>query len=801
MQLAACTLPTNLQTAIYVSTNSDRSTSTHIGPGSEGSVASTAGLEDLGGDTQSPQGTHQLLVDLRTTGTADSSTHLGQVTQGLAACIVGNTGVPGIHGRHSRGGRQGEAGGILWVLNSGGRVLNSSTRYDAQVTSLVMEPLLDDGVFEPNEAICVACVVVENTGGLDLPSGAIARIPSTETIVFEQSSFTLPTISAGHTYTIPFRFHGRIRDVHPPITPGCQSIKRLKANFHTRIELLGRPFMNSCFRKEVEVQYPLQFGSLSCSQNLDGGETGLISIEVRNVSTLPYGSCKGSNGRVVLRLHLDSRLNPTAAQADKCCKVLLTHNPNIPDSTLVELHQVPPKQTLMVDIKITMVNQARLLDECFWQASLYLRDKLIEYNQQSIKVTPMYSSLKPPADVLLVTSGAMSHNELVFWLNIFCMFNASVDIWDTDYYCGFSVDSRTGMRHSNSWFGRYSGKLIVFPYYDPKLFSGIDMAQHFHGDNFRQMPLKELNSSLVVFTSQPLVSEMLKHLAKVHPRLDVPDDAYGGYHVLNPPNQYELPILCSHCEEKIIKKLEEKNLTQAPLVLGREINLQYLHLFSFSYGTIDVRYLPILKSSKFLAVDRVRHSSDLRTLTTAAIIQLNNAHGQAILAVLFGLSISVKLSLIKPQPLRSSSLNDLAFVLADGSVLCKAEVAMVILASEVADELFTCSGEVHRMQEIYDDITGNIQAYLECGRIVLRGLKLIEQEFHKRRLAGLKHFRVMQAHGKISNMSKSIQRILVDAGVNNSKLENLPSLDQLENGTAHRYHQQYVADYQPNNHL
>ena len=126
------------------------------------------------------------------------------------------------------------------------------------------------------------------------------------------------------------------------------------------------------------------------------------------------------------------------------------------------------------------------------------------------------------------------------------------------------------------------------------------MAQHFHGDNFRQMPLKELNSSLVVFTSQPLVSEMLKHLAKVHPRLDVPDDAYGGYHVLNPPNQYELPILCSHCEEKIIKKLEERISPKLRLFWAEKLIFNTCIYFPFSYGTIDVRYLPILKSSKFL---------------------------------------------------------------------------------------------------------------------------------------------------------------------------------------------------------
>ena len=86
-----------------------------------------------------------------------------------------------------------------------------------------------------------------------------------------------------------------------------------------------------------------------------------------------------------------------------------------------------------------------------------------------------------------------------------------------DKHCSFSVDTHTNMRHRDSWFERYKG---IYIHCDLKLFSGVDnIAQHFHGDSFHKKPLKELNSSLIVFMPQSTKNEItvLKHLATVHP--------------------------------------------------------------------------------------------------------------------------------------------------------------------------------------------------------------------------------------------------------------------------------------------
>lgn len=97
----------------------------------------------------------------------------------------GDRGRSGACGLDSRNGKNGVNGGILWEVKNGGKILRSSTRYEARVENLKVIPALNDGIFEPNGRIIVSGVQVHNTGGLDIPAGASAFIPSSETIKFE----------------------------------------------------------------------------------------------------------------------------------------------------------------------------------------------------------------------------------------------------------------------------------------------------------------------------------------------------------------------------------------------------------------------------------------------------------------------------------------------------------------------------------------------------------------------------------------------------------------------------------------
>lgn len=340
-----------------------------------------------------------------------------------------------------------------------------------------------------------------------------------------------------------------------------------------------------------------------------------------------------------MHLHFDSRITPTAA--DPAARYVVTCDPNFRDSAFVELSEIPPKKEVTVTIRVHMANCAELFDHCIWKADLRLRDKLIEYSQKSIRVTPTYNPQKVPADVLLITNGALTRKEFVFWKSTFAVLDASFDIWDTDVNCGLSSHSRTGMRHKTSWHGRYIGKMILYPHCNLQLLTGVDIAQHFNGDD----ELKELGSSMIVFIPQSKSGQqnegaMLKHLAVVSTKLEISENAYSGKHLLEPD---KWPPPYKKWEKKFFKDLEQKNLTQAPLLLARQVNITSIGFLRYSNGYIDVRYMPILKSSKFLQIDGVGELDENCLSPFSTHIDLGTKFGQAILAVLHGITTRAKL--------------------------------------------------------------------------------------------------------------------------------------------------------------
>ena len=710
----------------------------------------------------------------------------------------GKPGRSGISGLDSRPGVKGRNGGMLWVIYGDNGIISAAgSRYNATVESLNVVPMCDDGVLEPHERIYISSLQIHNDGGLDLPSGAFISFPSSEMIKFESCQIEIPehAVPAGKKYTSPFKFFGRISDLAPPNAAGPQSFK---VEFSPRIELLGRPFHNS-YKKELVIQYPVQLGNLYSPKIMDQGEVAIFSVEIKNISNLPYGSNKESGGRVVLHLHFDSRIILLGySETKEISPYEMSFDYSLADSTFVEIHSVPRRGKVIVRFKVLLECNAEVFDQCHWQVDLHLRDKLIEYNQRMVTVIPTYKHEAIPADALFITDSAMTRQEFVIWSHIFESVGLTFDIWDKGRYNGLSIDSQTKQRHPNSWRGRYTGKLILYPHCtDFKLFIDTDIVQHFHGAAFLEKPLKELNSSMVVYIPLTRSGEIaaLKHLAKVHPSVPIPDNSYKGKH-MSKPSEHDNPPPYVNCEKKIIQKMEEKDLRQAPLLVGRMTDIKSSGILTYSYGTIDVRQMPVLKSSKFLIVSDTEKLSNLSSFKPENGGPIVSRYSQAFLAVLYGISVPAKLSLMKRNPNRNGKKPcDAAFYLPDGSSASIEEVIMVILVKEVVDELFNLTTEVHRLKMLHDDIRDDPAAYVDCGRIILRGLNLLEKEYSRQRSAGLKHIFANQGYNKIKDMSKSIQKLLAGVGVNKSKLEKMLNFHQLQSSSRfHFCHQHFVGD-------
>ena len=762
------------------------------GAGGDGGVRGYGGAGGLGGPgavikevTNDPVHSHtKTIVDSGRHGHAGDNGDSGQ------------TGLPGQDGRK---GEMGTCGGILWtVYMDAYQPDESPTRYNTKVVSYDVIPAINGGIYEPNERITLTNILVHNTGGLELPTGVIVTVPSTDTVKFEPDRHEIHegVLPARRTHILPFEFHGRIFDVPSPNAPGQQV---LKAKVQPRIELLGRPFEQSFVQKEFEVQYPVQLGELICEENMGKGEISAITIEVNNISRFPYGSCKGSGGKVVLHLHFDARLLPLGpAQSDNMPPHMVTYDPNILDSMYIEISEIPPNGKAKVTLMVQMERSAELFEQCNWQADLYLRGKLIEYNHQRIRVSPKYHQSTEPADVLFVTSEAIGRKEFVFWQHLLELLHVSVDFWDTTRHFGLSVDSRTGKRHEMCWQGRYCGKTILYPHCNMELLSGTDIAEHFHGENYETEP-KKLGSGLIAFNSayKPLahsekynVKATLERLSMASDSIKMTKNTYRGFHLRKPGSH---PYF--NWEEKFVKKLEKKNPAQAPVLLSRTENVKHVGFFFYSYGSVDIRQLPLLRSSKFLEIDGVggdithMDQDDANLTPNSTDIPLASNFGQVFIATLYGLPLSAKLNILK-----SGDRQDVLFYLPNMATISREELVVATLAWEVADEIFSCSAQALRMRQIYHDIKETPELYLKNGRIILRGLKLIKKEVNKRK-SKISNSKVQQVCDEINHLRKKIKMILKSIGVDGRKLEKMLCLEILrDQNRAHSCHQLFVKD-------
>lgn len=728
----------------------------------------------------------------------------------------GPDGPRGPNGARAIDGNPARDGGILWVVSApdGGVLYQAGTRYDAEVTNFHVVSAIDDGIFEPNERIMVSGVLVVNSGGLPLPAGSSAFIPSTKTVKFEPTRFEMPEMVPTQSFVIPITYYGRIFDQPPPNVPGPFVSS---AEFHPRIELLGRPFEKSFLQQKLTVQYPVKLAYLRSSENLGRGEVSVLEIGVQNISSMPYGGCQGSGGRVTLQVHLDARLIPVGSSNVGISSVpyTVTFDPNIQDSLYVEMHEIPAGGTVIVQINVQMESRAELFDRCYWQADLYLRDKLIEYNYEKIRVSPFYVPKDPPADVLMVTDSSITRKEFVFWQRMLESMKVSVVFWDIERYNGFSVDRSTNTRHQVTWEGRYTGRMILFPHCKLDTVWGIDIVRHFHGPNYRDGPLEDLNSSFVAFmaATPPHTPQadpyhdrgdlaFIRHLAAVDGSIEIPEDAYSGRHMMHPGSCFVSATPHLKWEKKRLKKLEKETPNQSHAVLARHVHIQSAGTFRYNYGSVDIRRFPLLRSCKLMVIDGAGGSmvdmslDDLNLSPRSREIPLASNFGQVLLATLFGIPLRCKVALLRKEPEEVTQSPEVRFTfcLPSGYTLTKYEIIVIAIAAEVADEVYNCAGTSRRMGQLAEAIQEDAAAFADNGRVILRGLNLIEDEL-KDRKKNISNAHVSRAINDIKHLASNVKRALCGTGVDDHDLEPLLRFQLLQDGQrVHCSHQHRVKD-------
>ena len=296
---------------------------------------------------------------------------------------------------------------------------------------------------------------------------------------------------------------------------------------------------------------------------------------------------------------------------------------------------------------------------------------------------------------------------------------------------------------------------------------------------------------------------VLRHLAGAGAAIDLPGNGYGGKHLFQPGTCSVSSQPHRKWEKKQLKKMEKELPQQSATVYYRTVDIQKGNsFFTYDYGQVDMRRIPLLRSCKFVVYDgaggnlsSVMSYDDLNVTPTSIEVPLASSYAQVILMAMYGMSISNKINLLKSQQQEHATTLKLTFLLPNGCRISIAELIMITFAWEVADEVYSnSSGESVRMEEFVKGIEESTALYAVNGRTIACGLKLIQAEL-KERKKKMKNAQVNHLVSSIDRHISQISRSLCQAQVDVNNLQSLPSLQCLVDGSrVHYSHQHWVED-------
>ena len=254
---------------------------------------------------------------------------------------------------------------------------------------------------------------------------------------------------------------------------------------------------------------------------------------------------------------------------------------------------------------------------------------------------------------------------------------------------------------------------------------------------------------------------LLKHLCSGEKYIPLPKSAYTGHHLIAPGTLTPSDRSSKPAEKNTMKKLERDVPSRAVALTNSTSNIKHSGLFKYSYGAMHVRRCPLLRSCNFQCIDGAHGNlttmggDDPLLTVSSKTVPLGSRFGQVFLAMLSGLPLHSKLSLLK-QTEDNTSADYVEFCLPNGVILTKAELAAICIAHEVADEVYGCTGEVHRMTYVVADLDLS-KALLRSRKrkLISKMVNLIKRELAERKKS-LDISLAVQASNKILHLCNSL---------------------------------------------
>lgn len=579
-----------------------------------------------------------------------------------------------------------------------GDAINADTEslkdYKIKLTRMQIVGWDIDGIFKPNECIEVFNINIKNAGETPLPAGTKISIPSNPLVRFECDSILLPALKGEENYDVSEKLHGRIFDNPSPNEPGPFSSE---VDFSPVLYLPnGSKKKLFTMQQKIQVEYPIKLQGLKSPTTLLPGELGIFEVTLQNVSTSLYGS--DGKGAVEVGICLDCRLLPTTTVSDtNGVPYMVSYDPMKKNSFKVEVKEIKPKESLTIQLAMKMEKEAEVFDQCLWQASLFFRKKLIEYNFSTVRVAPLNNTYDPNSDVVMVTK-EMTDTEYIFWQHMFKSLSLSVCTWNPKEGNLVNTIKMSTINQSSS-------KLILYQC------SNIDQLPNKELIKYLQKDVPSTNINIVVMVPSSCDESIKQSI--IQKILDL-----AGLESL-PANEKKSK---RKSRSLINMSLPDKSPSMTSLNSERDIQL---HLSS---NGVMAYIIPLSSICKFILIDGVDTSSNISSLFSSDI-PLESNYGQSFLALLESLPFARKLQLYENEEAlgRFEMPNSLYIAAGDLVILC--------IAYDICDKAVKLNAEPKVVQELLHQVKEDDypKAYRLSKAIKYQAVETIEEKNSKAR--------------------------------------------------------------------
>lgn len=304
----------------------------------------------------------------------------------------------------------------------------------SQVSNYVVHDDNTDGIFEPGSDLFIDNISILNNGGLTCPDGSILWAPTTSTAHQMHQAVTLPAIAVGQSFTACSKGSDGLR-MHIPTVPGpCVGKPFVSvARIAPAVTLCDRFFDEASPSVFVTVQYPIRITVTHALTLMAPTENGMATIEVMNISKVPYGCSVGPSHACHLLFKMDRNMEILPSPNDAADAMIY------PDglAAKADIRSIAPGATVSVTFQVRMRESAgnMLYSQLPWDVTLFLRDQPIEIRSNDIRVTPKYNDAKT-SDIVVVTTPNTTREEFLVWSYLVQQLGLSTGFWDNERYRG-----------------------------------------------------------------------------------------------------------------------------------------------------------------------------------------------------------------------------------------------------------------------------------------------------------------------------------------------------------------------------